>query len=761
MLHELVEYARREGLSPEPGFKAKTIRWLLVFSPGGRFLGIHDLQGGEGAAKGREFRACPDLTDSELKSVVDGRRRRHFLVDNISVVARFTAKDEVDEDTAIKHEYFVDLLQAASNSVPALAPLVNSLRSDATRQAIHSKLIEAKAKPTESATFAVADASGATSILVENTDWHDWWRGFRADLASRLSAKKSPKRRSTKSGHQPASQFRCLLTGQMTAPASHFVIKGLRDVGGRGEDRLVSFDKRAYASYGLEGGANAAMSEQAAKAYATALEDLIKRRSHRMAGVKVVYWYSGPVERDDDPMRELLEGFGLSAPDEANGPGDSQPAPVGDRRERAQAESCARRLLEAIDSGHPPKEAAYRYYALTLSANSGRVVIRDWMEGQFDVLVSNIDRWFDCLRLQSVTGSDVVKTPGLERLLTSLLPDLKPGQNREEWMKPANTFRAALWQCALRGPSQSLMDTIARRALTQIRAAMLRGEIAEALDPQTSSRPGRLSAWYARLGLLKTYCTTIGDIDVSAYLNENHPHPAYHCGRLLATCQHIQSTAIGEPKSGVLDRFYASASTSPALVIPRIWRTALHHLKTIRGKSATLAEDLWKLLRAIHARIGDDMPRLLSLHEQSLFQLGFFHQQPFLPTHMTTRRYLTATRVSVRSKSEVIIANTLTEMGVKYGYEDEIELPDLTEPGVLPDFTIRFGDERPPIFIEHLGLLDRPSYKARWEQKLKTYADLGIGTLEQGGGPNGILVTTTEADTQDTASFRQKMESLL
>jgi CRISPR-associated protein Csd1 len=259
------------------------------------------------------------------------------------------------------------------------------------------------------------------------------------------------------------------------------------------------------------------------------------------------------------------------------------------------------------------------------------------------------------------------------------------------------------------------------------------------------------------------YCIAKGDNEMVAYLNENHPNPAYHCGRLLAVCQHIQSLAIGEPKAALLDRFYASASSSPGLVIPRIWKTALHHVKTVRSQNTALGDDLWALLRAIHAGIQDQMPTMLPLYEQGLFQLGFFHQQAFLPTATTTRqiRYCTKTHVPVRSKSEVILGNTLTDMGIEYSYEREIAIPDIPWSTLLPDFTIDRDADRPPIIVEHLGLLDRPAYRARWDQKLVAYRQLGIELAENGGGPNGVLVTTLEADIEDVTAFAERIKGIL
>lgn len=108
MLHELIEFAQREGLAVEPGFRAKWAAWFLVFTPEGRFLGVQDQRGDNRKGKGREFRMCPDLTQQEMVGVGGGCR--HFLVDSLDVVTLLTKDGQIDDKLAAKHAFFVDLL---------------------------------------------------------------------------------------------------------------------------------------------------------------------------------------------------------------------------------------------------------------------------------------------------------------------------------------------------------------------------------------------------------------------------------------------------------------------------------------------------------------------------------------------------------------------------------------------------------------------------------------------------------------------------
>ncbi|HEV8649554.1 MAG TPA: ATP-dependent RecD-like DNA helicase [Actinomycetes bacterium] len=92
----------------------------------------------------------------------------------------------------------------------------------------------------------------------------------------------------------------------------------------------------------------------------------------------------------------------------------------------------------------------------------------------------------------------------------------------------------------------------------------------------------------------------------------------------------------------------------------------------------------------------------------------------------------TANGEMVRSKSEVIVANTLRSLGTQYLYEEPLTMPDGSVR--LPDFTInRIG--RAPVYWEHLGMLDKPGYRADWTAKRAWYAAHSILPWTDAAGP--------------------------
>ncbi len=781
MLHELVTHALQEHLVVEPGFKPKLVRWLMLFSSTGAFLGIQDLSDGSRGSKGRQFAACPDLTQQEMVSA--GAGCRHFLVDGVDVVCLLTKDGQIDDKHRAKHEYFVSLLEEASAEVGVLGPIAASLRDEAVLESARLALAEHKAKPMELGTLAVGDVTGAT-VIVEQDTWREWWKAKRESMATQRKAKSTkPSRGKNAAPAEGPILMRCLLSGSLIEPQpTHNKIEGLSDVGGLSMgDALTSFDKEAFASFGLEQGANAAMSEAMVKTYVTSLNHLIRNNSRRLAGVKVIYWYSGKVANEDDPMRELFEGFGLRLPED--GEEDSEPAEeTADNLSQHQALGRARRLLEAIQSGHRPELVKYRYYALTLSANSGRVVVRDWMEGPFEELLRAISAWFDDLQIQLLDYQELGKPPRYEHVLTCCLRERPPSQSYADWTRPLGPHRAGLWKAAIGGPKTAIPRALIEQAVLAHRASIIANQAILYVNSKERSdgderKSYNRSLLYARMAVMRAYCnrfariTNKGEYAVDAILDVNHPRTAYHIGRLMAVLEMIQRRAQGEIGATIAQTHYATAATRPIAALPRLQTLVQHHIPKI--EPFHLRQQYVTLLTEINLSVGQTIPRTFDLEDQCLFHLGYYHQRAFTPFDESPFRHWTMNGENVRSKSEVIVANLLAHLGIEYVYEQPLEFDDRgtrmngkdKENGaraIRPDFTVKNTKDGRPIYIEHLGMMDNYSYRVDWNDRLKLYRKLDILPLEESGGQNGVLITTEEkAGTIDCRELVNKLKNLI
>jgi hypothetical protein len=104
----------------------------------------------------------------------------------------------------------------------------------------------------------------------------------------------------------------------------------------------------------------------------------------------------------------------------------------------------------------------------------------------------------------------------------------------------------------------------------------------------------------------------------------------------------------------------------------------------------------------------------------------------------------TSKGLAVRSKSELYIADALSQAGIAFEYEKPLTFANSTR---YPDFTVDDEISGRTIYWEHLGLLERADYRKSWEKKLAWYREHGILPADEGAGENGTLVTTTESST--------------
>jgi CRISPR-associated protein Csd1 len=301
MLHQLLKYAEDRGLEVEPGFEPKTARWAVVCDEAGRFLDVVPLGGtSDEEEPGQEFAKCPALSQSEL--VKRGETKTHFLMESARVVALYGEGADQPE-VKKKHDYFASLLRQASQAMPELAKLADTLTNGEVLKAIRKRMESCKVKQADSVTFSFGG-----KFLVDSTAWHEWWRSYWRMLRSAAAKELLP--------------MRCMATGELTTPTpTHLKIKRLRDVGGLPTgDVLIGFDKDAFRSYSLHQSANAAVSEEAMCKYRAALNELLRQRSHPtlLAGAKIVYWFKKKVAPEDDPFAWLQE---------AEGPPRSHPHP--------------------------------------------------------------------------------------------------------------------------------------------------------------------------------------------------------------------------------------------------------------------------------------------------------------------------------------------------------------------------------------------------------------------------------------------------
>ncbi len=115
--------------------------------------------------------------------------------------------------------------------------------------------------------------------------------------------------------------------------------------------------------------------------------------------------------------------------------------------------------------------------------------------------------------------------------------------------------------------------------------------------------------------------------------------------------------------------------------------------------------------------------------------------------------YYTEKGERVRSKSELIIANTLLNLNIPYKYECPLVLDGIT---LYPDFTVLDVKERKEKYIEHFGMMGDADYVANMLLKVSTYERNGIYSGDE-------LICTFESVKKplNVNVLRNKIEALL
>ena len=128
------------------------------------------------------------------------------------------------------------------------------------------------------------------------------------------------------------------------------------------------------------------------------------------------------------------------------------------------------------------------------------------------------------------------------------------------------------------------------------------------------------------------------------------------------------------------------------------------------------------------------------------------------PFTQNTPVHTTTSGVQVRSKSEVLIADSLTRNNIPFRYEYPLHLrrPSGESTTFYPDFTCLNAKTRTEFYWEHFGLMDDPAYANNAAGKLRLYAENGILA-----GRNLIITIETQNEPLTTRLVEKMIKVLL
>ncbi len=403
------------------------------------------------------------------------------------------------------------------------------------------------------------------------------------------------------SAHADAPQGRCLVTGEQGPIALlHPAIKGVAGAQATGAS-LVSFNGASYESYGRreDQGLNAPVGEHAAFAYGAALNYMIRERDYRrrLGSTTMVYWAEGARPQYSSAMAYLL--------------GDADDT-VDQELLRAVAEDLRCGRSSVLDD--VPLQPDNRFYMLGLAPNAGRLSVRFFIENSFRGFAENLHRHQE--RLEIVRPD---KDGRQELSLWALL---------NETANPKSTDKK---------PPDDLVGEVMRAILTDTPyPAALFAQVELRLRAERDINRGKAA-------IIKAYLTKNVVRDhpshpmkevLTVKLSDESSYAPYVLGRLFAVLESLQLRANPGINTTIRDRYFNSACATPAMVFPALIKLAQNHLNKLGGGLAVYYD---KLLTSLYGRLEDTLPKRLTLEEQGVFQLGYYHQKQALYTKKEDR----------------------------------------------------------------------------------------------------------------------------
>lgn len=469
-----------------------------------------------------------------------------------------------------------------------------SLECFSAARALHLSLLKNAASPAAQAIvrfFETWDPAQAAEHPALREDWADLMKGgnltfwYRDAPAAADPAVAAAWQRQYESGGEDAEDTLCLVTGQHTTLARlHPSIKGVAGAQVIGAS-LVSFNAPAFCSYEHEQGANAPTGEYAAFAYATALNTLLADRDHvcRVGDTTILFWAANAEAAYQDFMMYSL---------------------FNDHYSEGDILSTLHSLAkgESVDWDQARLDPATRFYVLGLAPNAARLSVRFFWQNNFGTLARNIARHYE--RLDIVRPSfDKFPTLPIWRLVQETVRRPAPGASPAD---PSPRLAGDLLLAVLNDAlyPATLLDGVSLR---------IRAE-----HDVTRGKAAILKAYYLR----NSSDQNIKEV-MTVELNEQSAYLPYVLGRLFAVLEAVQQSANPGINTTIKDRYFNSASATPASVFPLLLNLAQKHLAKLDVGLATYYD---KKITELNSRITCTLPARMSLPEQSAFQIGYYHE---------------------------------------------------------------------------------------------------------------------------------------
>lgn len=592
-LYNYYEAMRKAHRIATPGLEVKPIRWVIVIREDGSFVRLKDLKDpSDKKSKGQDYLVPAGLKRSGKCPPAQPfwDNRKYILGYEESAEGVSPCTDRLEDFKRVMAEiaehypdnasfkavcHFYDHYLGAETPLPEEAQTERILASD----------------------WMTFQLQGDTELLATQDDAYD--------LAAQAYSTED-------------NLGRCLITGE-EKPLAAFHARIVAP-GSQAGATIASFNDPAYLSYGKKQGENAPISKYASFAHTTALNELLRNEQTRytLGDISYVFWNS---DLDDPSINETFrtvtfEGVRDDDTQEQSDTNDEQPKRKSKSKKKApNPTQDTYKVLEQFKAIRGNRgqgehwEDARQFYVLGLTAG-GRITIKYWQQGTVSEIFDRVYQHLVDMNIISWDGFVDEENPPLRSLYGIVKSVSTPSksstfatnlvQSIVESILSGNPYPMTLQQACVNRITQE-------RTVSELRAAILKGCI---------NRKARIYKQLKKLDMA---------------LDKQNDNIAYLAGRLFAVLEQIQQASLGKGVNATIrDRFYASASTRPNMVMGRLIALSNHHLSKLRKEKPGLAVNLEKHLGEIFALIPAEAPTFpatFSLDEQSLFAVGYYHQK--------------------------------------------------------------------------------------------------------------------------------------
>ena len=371
-------------------------------------------------------------------------------------------------------------------------------------------------------------------------------------------------------------KMQCLATGKIASVTTKFAlpIKGVPGTTTQGGS-LISAYSSSCSSYKLSGALVSPISAIADEQFSQALNYLLREDQHHLTIGNITYAFWSDSGKIDTKFFE--------SPDDQS----------------------VKDYLNLVNQPDTPINAEWQIHILALTGNSGRLVVRDWMEIKELDFAKNYQTW---LTNQEIVGWNNIEERGhlnIWQLARSTVRDSK-----EMLPRTINAFfRNAVYEESL---PISLIQNVCHQNRTERDVNYFRAVVLNQFMDNQKKR--------------KIMITTPEKI-------------AFEYGRLLAVYAQLQRQAqykkIALPNTNAM-KYYASVGYSPVMMSHRLASAATNHLTALaRHPNKKLLPLFMGKVSEINAKISElsqksKIPSIFSPECQAEFDLGFWQEIQYI-----------------------------------------------------------------------------------------------------------------------------------